>query len=390
LPTGDSKQAHVSGKLEQIAAISMLRWSLMMAVKTDKDWNRVRPKGLSKFARSLLQEWKRLQLPLIRTKALVAVSGGADSTALLLALEELVKAGKLKIQISVAHVDHMLRKESAADARWVRELAKRLGFDVSVTRVDVKRLAKKNRDNLEQSARRVRYERFAAIAQKHRAGVVLTAHTMDDQAETVLMNLLRGSGSDGLGGIQPLRSLNERNQTVLARPMLSWARRRDTEAYCELRGFQYRRDEMNADESFARVRTRLRLLPVMESFNPRVVEALARTAELLREDSRALESAAERLLELSTLNGSKKQTLSTDLLTAARPALRRRALRRWLAGQRGDLRRLEMAHIRAVEGLLVGNRGGRVVELPGGSTVSRSRQVLLFAPKIRTSVSKKT
>ena len=361
-----------------------------MAIRSARKRNRPGPQGLSKFARALLKEWKRQQLPLTRAKALVAVSGGADSTALLLALNELVQARKLKIQISVAHVDHMLRKGSAADGRWVRELAKKLGVDASVTRVDVKRLAKKNRDNLEQSARRARYERLAAIAQKQGAGFVLTAHTMDDQAETVLMNLLRGSGSDGLGGIEPVRSLKERSETILARPMLSWARRRDTEAYCASLGIQYRRDEMNADESFARVRTRLRLLPVMESFNPRVVEALARTAELLREDSRALESAAARLLELSTVNGAKEQTLRTDLLAAARPALRRRALRRWLAGQRGDLRRLEMAHIRAVEGLLIGDRGGRVVELPGGASVSRSRQVLLFAPKIRTSVSKKT
>jgi len=360
-----------------------------MAVQTDKG-TIARRAGLSKFARLLLLEWKRLQLPLTRAKALVAVSGGGDSTALLLALDELVKARKLKIQISVAHVDHMLRKESAADARWVRELAKGLGFEASVTRVDVKRLAKKDRDNLEQSARHARYQRLSAMAQKQRAGFVLTAHTMDDQAETVLMNLLRGSGSDGLGGIEPVRSLNERSRTMLARPMLSWARRRDTEAFCASHGVQYRRDEMNTDESFARVRTRLRLLPVMESFNPRVVEALARTAELLREDSRALESAAERLLELSTVNGSKKETLSTDLLAAAGPALRRRALRRWLSGQRGDLRRLEMSHIRAVEGLLIGDRGGRVIELPGGATVSRSRRVLLFAPKIRTSVSKKT
>lgn len=361
-----------------------------MTVKTKKRQTRARPQPLSKFARALLQEWKRLQLLLSEARVLVAVSGGADSTALLLALDELTKARKLKIQISVAHVDHMLRKESAADGRWVRELAKELGFDASVTRVDVKQLAKKNRDNLEQSARRVRYQRLATLAQKQRAQIVLTAHTMDDQAETVLMNLLRGSGSDGLGGIEPVRALNESSRPLLARPLLSWARRRDTEDYCKSRAVQYRRDEMNVDESFARVRTRLRLLPIMESFNPRVVEALARTAELLRDDSRALESAAERLLELSTVNGAKTQTLSTDLLAVARPALRRRALRQWLAGQRGDLRRLEMAHIRAVEGLLVGDRGGRRVELPGGATVSRARQVLLFAPKIRTSVSKKT
>ena len=360
-----------------------------MAVKTKRTGPETRPPALSRFARSLWREWKVLQLPSAQASVLVAVSGGADSVALLLAVNELARAGKLKIQISVAHVDHMLRKNSGSDARWVSELARRLGFEVSVKRVDVKRIAKQSRDNIEQSARRARYRSLGAVAQKRRAAFVLTAHTMDDQAETVIMNLLRGSGSDGLGGIEPVRALNEGDNTLLARPLLSWARRQDTEGYCAARGVDFRNDEMNEDENFARVRARHRLLPLMASFNPRVVEALARTAELLREDSRALESAAERLLEVSA-NGSKQKTLRTDLLAAARPALRRRALRRWLSEQRGDLRRLELAHIRAVESLLIGERGGRMVELPGGSTVSRSRQVLLFCPKSATSVSKKT
>jgi tRNA(Ile)-lysidine synthase len=367
----------------------MLKWTPMGA-KTNKKGSRTRPPALTKFARSLLREWKRLELPSTNVRVLVAVSGGADSVSLLLALDELMKARKLSIQIAVSHVDHMLRKGSAADARWVGELARRLGYEFSASRVNVKSLARKTRDNLEQSARRARYRRIAAAAQKQRAAIVLTAHTMDDQAETVVMNLLRGSGSDGLGGIDPVRPLNARSKTILARPLLSWARRQDTASYCAMRGVESRRDEMNTDENFARVRARLRLLPMMESFNPRVVEALARTAELLRDDSRALESAAGRLLELSKPDGSKNKTsLNTDLLAAARPALRRRALRRWLAAQRGDLRRLELTHIRAVENLLVGERGGRVVELPGGATVCRSRKVLLFVPKTRTSVSKK-
>jgi len=367
----------------------MLRWT-SMAAKTTHKGPRAQLPGLTKFARALLREWKRLDLPFDDARVMVAVSGGADSVALLLALDELVKARKLKIQIAVVHVDHMLRKGSAADARWVRELARRLGYGFSASRVNVKDLAKKTRDNLEQSARRARYQRIAAAAQKQGAAIVLTAHTMDDQAETVVMNLLRGSGSDGLGGIEPVRPLSARSKTILARPLLSWARRRDTANYCVVRGVESRQDEMNSDENFARVRARLRLLPLMESFNPRVIEALARTAELLRDDSQALESAAGRLLELSIPNGAKNETsLNTDLLAAARPALRRRALRRWLAGQRGDLRRLELTHIRAVENLLVGERGGRVVELPGGATVCRSRKVLIFGPKTRTSVSRK-
>ena len=329
-----------------------------------------------------------MELPCAKARALVAVSGGADSVSLLLALDELIRAGKLNIRISVIHVDHILRKTSAADARWVSELANRLGLQIRIRRVNVKSLAKKTRDNLEQSARHARYRRFAAAAQKQRAGLVLTAHTMDDQAETVLMNLLRGSGSDGLGGIEPVRLLSERSKTKLVRPLLSWARRRDTEQYCSSRGVEFLSDEMNSDEKFARVRARVRLLPMMESFNPRVVEALSRTAELLRDDSRALEGAAERLLELSE-NGSRRASVSIDLLAAARPALRRRALRRWLGAQRGGLRRLELTHIRSVENLLVGDRGGRIVELPGGATVSRSGKALIFLPKIRTSASKK-
>jgi tRNA(Ile)-lysidine synthase len=345
------------------------------ATKKRAEITRGRPSG---FAQSLLREWRRLQLP--ATDVVVGVSGGADSVALLLALDELIKAKKLKFKIFVAHVDHRLRKTaSAADARWVKELAKRLGHDVSIVRSDVKSLAKQNRDNLEQAARRARYKAFASIAQKRSAGIVLTAHTMDDQAETVLLNLLRGSGSDGLGGIERVRPLDETGRTLLVRPLLSWARRKETEQFCLERGVEFRHDEMNQDERFARVRVRRQMLPLMESFNPRVVEALGRTAELLRDDSDALESAAKRLLELSIAEGVIEGIeLRTDLLASARPALRRRTLRLWLGQRRGDLRRLELVHIRAVENLLVGNRGGRTVELPGGSTVSRRRGLLAF------------
>jgi tRNA(Ile)-lysidine synthase len=347
---------------------------------------------LSGFARSLLREWRRLQLPAPAANAVVAVSGGADSVALLLALDELVKTKKLKLILTVAHIDHLLRKNvSAADARWVKALAESLGYHALIRRVDVGRLARQSGDNLEQAARVARYQSLAATAQKLHANVVLTAHTMDDQAETVLLNLMRGSGSDGLSGIEPVRPLAEHGQTVLARPLLSWARRTDTERYCTEREARFRQDEMNRNDKFARVRVRRSLLPLMETFNPRIVAALVRTTELLRDDSAALEDAAGRLLELSNADAAGKgNQLRIDLLLSVRPALRRRALRLWLAKHRGDLRRLELVHIRAVENLLYGNRGGRRVELPGGATVSRSRGLLVFAGNARTSTTRKT
>lgn len=335
----------------------------------------VRP---STFARSLLREWRKLELPEFSETIVIAVSGGADSVALLLSLNELIKAKKLKLGICIAHLNHQLRPGSEADARWVAKLAKQLDYQFSVHRADVRTTARKTGDNLEQAARRARYEFLARTASRKRAQIVLTAHTMDDQAETVLLNLLRGSGSDGLGGIEPVRAFDEGSKTQLARPLLSWARRRDTENYCRVLGVEFRIDEMNTDEKFARVRVRRQLLPQMESFNPKIVEGLTRTAELLREDSAALDQAASRLLELAEEDGAGSR-LRVDLLALAPPPLRRRALRQWIERRRGDLKRIERVHVLAVESLLFGERGGRVIELPGGSRVARRQKWLHLA-----------
>ena len=339
---------------------------------------------ISHFSQLLLGEWKRLDLPRVNASLVVAVSGGADSVALLLALDELIRSARLNLKISVAHLNHCLRgKVSDADARWVASLAKHLGYAVAVASIDVKKRAAKTGDNLEQAARHVRYELLARKARTGRAKVVLTAHTMDDQAETVLLNLLRGSGAQGLAGVEPVRPISTDSDVLLARPLLSWARRRDTENYCRQRGVEFRSDEMNLDEKFARVRVRQQLLPLMETFNPKQVEALVRTAELLREDNIALDRGAATLLELSIaqdeVSREGERLLRVDLLSVAPPALRRRALRLWIGRCRGDLKRLERVHIAAVENLLRGDRGGRVAELPGGDRVSRKRGLLQYS-----------
>jgi len=216
------------------------------------------------------------------------------------------------------------------------------------------------------------------LAQKLRAQLVLTAHTQDDQAETILFNLLRGSGAEGLSGMETVRPLKQNPETMLVRPFLSWAGRADTERYCRDRNVDVRRDEMNEDQTFTRVRIRRHLLPLMKTFNPRINEAITRTGKLLKDDSEALNRAAGRLLELSVDESTKRNQLRTDLLSGAPLALRRRALRLWLEGCRGHLRRLEFAHIAALENLVVENRGARIIELPGGASVSRKRGLLTF------------
>ncbi len=339
---------------------------------------------LSPFASCLLREWKRLELPLKTTSVVVAVSGGADSTALLLALHELITKKKLTLRLVVAHVNHGLRGDAGAeDARRVKALATELGYPSASRRINVRKKATQMRDNIEQMARLVRYEFLAQTANKKRAKIVLTGHTLDDQAETVLLNLIRGSGADGLGAMEPVRTFQPKGKTILARPLLAWAKRVETEKYCRTQSVDYCHDEMNVDEKFTRVRVRREVLPLLNTFNGKIVETLSRTAELLRADSAALNGAAERLLEFaSKLSPATRSdiipALDVDLLMMAPAAIRRRALRQWIARGRGDLRRVEFVHLRALEGLLSGNRGGRTIELPGGAKVSRLRGRLRF------------
>jgi len=337
---------------------------------------------LNQFPRLLLVEWRKLKLPHSGETVVVAVSGGADSTALLLALDELKTANKLSATICVAHLDHRLRKSSGKDAKWVDNLAKRLGFRSVIGRNKVAEDARAASDNLEQAAREARYAFLERTAKRVAASYVVTAHTMDDQAETVLLRLMRGSAGVGLGGMEALRPLAKNSSIKLARPLL-WARRSDTEDYCRLRQSEFLFDEMNDDLSFARVKVRKQLLPLMQSFNNRIVEALSRTAAQLREDGAVLFNDGDALLRRAAVStqGSdetKAPSLDVKVLADAPPALRRRALRQWLAQARGSTRRLEMVHLLAVEKLLERNTGGRVVELPGRGRVRRERNRLEF------------
>ena len=204
-----------------------------------------------------------------------------------------------------------------------------------------------------------------------------------------LVAVERGKAADGVKPAAILRhGLRQRrgnpaegSEVALVRPLVSWARRADTESYCLARDIDFLMDEMNGDQRFARVRVRHQLLPLMASFNPRIVESLARVAELAREDSAALEKQADEILRMSMSNNSKTvghKRLKVQPVWSAGPALRRRALRQWIRECRGDLKRLERVHILAVESLLTGDRGGRVIELPGGATVTRKRDLLEY------------
>ena len=174
------------------------------------------------FERSLITEWRRLQLPRSDNVIIVAISGGADSMSLLLAVNELKKQNKLDLRIVAAHFNHRLRGvASDEDELFVRELVAERKIEFAV-----EHSKKKYTSNVEEKARIERYKFLQRTAENLDAFAVLTAHTVDDQAETFLLNLIRGSGIRGLSGMRPIRELG--SQTLLVRPLLSWARRSET------------------------------------------------------------------------------------------------------------------------------------------------------------------
>ena len=348
------------------------------------------------FVRNLITEWRRLKLPISGT-VVVGVSGGADSVSLLLAMHEVVGLEKLDLRLVAAHYNHHLRDgESDADEEFVRHITAERKMELAVGHAE-----HLDGGDLEQKARVARYAFLSKTADAVDAFAVLTGHTMNDQAETFLINLLRGSGPTGLCGMKAVRPLEDEKRrrgeeasrseceidpdqpdvsdaetespllpfssspVLLIRPLLNWAKRIHTEGYCHDKGVEYRYDTMNEDTAFKRVRIRKILLPLLEDFNPNIVETLARTASLMQQIPNPKPPADEDTLEITSLR-------------AMSPEAMKQRIRLWLEQKRGNTRSLSMKHVEAIERLVMSQRSGRVAELPGKSAVVRSNGRLTY------------
>jgi len=303
----------------------------------------------------------------------VAISGGMDSVALLDALVRLRHQGKLPVKLVVAHLNHRLRgEESDGDEEFVRRLASEHELDCLTEQISVAEIALREKQNLEAVARRLRYEFLARTAETVGAAFVCTAHTLDDQAETVLMRLLRGAGAEGLAGIQTVRPLGQ--SVTLIRPLLA-VTREEVVAHCDQYSLEFRHDSSNDSTFFTRNRVRHELLPLLKSFNPRAVQTLARLANLLADDEGFLQlTTTEALAEIRQGKG-----LSIKRLMMLHVAIRRRVLRMWIKEVRGGLQRIEAVHLAAIERLIGAGKSGRIIELPGGWQVRRKSGVLELA-----------
>lgn len=324
---------------------------------------------MNKFVRNLLTEWRKLELPFEDKAIIIAVSGGADSVSLLLALQNLFVRKKLNLKFIAAHFNHNLRgAESDKDAEFVKELAEKLEIEFVQEKQDPDSQILNQKGNLEENARIARYKFLKRIAEEKNAYAVLTAHTLNDQAETLLFNLIRGSGLEGLSGIKVRRNIEKQSEIQVIRPLLNWAKRKDTEEFCFENQIKFRQDAMNDDLKFTRVRIRKEIIPLLEKLNPRVVETISNTANLLQNDVRELSDQSEKLSD---------NFLQKELMEMPKP-MRLRALRDWVQRMRGNLRQIEMKHLEAIERLICSRKSGTTVELPNGEKVIKRNGKVLF------------
>jgi tRNA(Ile)-lysidine synthase len=298
---------------------------------------------------------------------LAAVSGGADSLALAAALA--FEARSAGVRVGAVTVDHGLQPGSGERAERTAELLRGLGLDP----VLVRRVAVGADGGPEGAARAARYAALAAAATDLGARVAL-GHTLDDQAETVLLGLGRGSGPRSVAGMVAERTTGG---VLWWRPLLG-VRRATARQACADQGLPVWDDPWNADPAYARARLRGEVLPLMEEvLGGGVAPALARTADLLREDLDALdELAAAQLARMAGADG-----LPTSELTGLPTALRRRVLRGWLRG--AGVPDVQAVHLRAVEALVTAWRGQGRVDLPGGAGALRTSGRLVLSPPRR-------
>jgi tRNA(Ile)-lysidine synthase len=299
------------------------------------------------------------------TRVLVGLSGGADSVALLHLLLELAEHGGFSV-VAAAHFNHQLRATADRDERFCCELAQSLGVAFHAGRDDVAGLARREGRSVEDAARRARYEFLEQTASRLLADRVAVAHTCDDQAETVLLKLVRGAGLTGLGGIAPRRGR-------VIRPLLDVGKR-DLVTYLRGRGLVWVEDETNADLTNPRNRIRHRVLPELEDAYPGAGRTIARAAAVARSDAEALDGEAAALYACAVQATPAGLEIDVPRLTVAPEAIIRRVLLTAMRAVCGS-HEIGLDHIRAAEDVLGRSRGR--TDVPGARLELRRKKLVL-------------
>ena len=304
---------------------------------------------------------------------LVAVSGGPDSVTLAHVLLSLAR--EYSLRLGIAHLNHGLRKEAAdSDADFVADFARRLNLTCFIEKKDVGAFQRTSRLSPEEAARKIRYDFYDRIAAQHGFNKIALGHHGNDNAELVLMNLLRGSGPLGLSGISPVRA------GKIVRPLIH-LKRSEIIAYTIEKKLSYVTDASNADLTFRRNRIRHQLIPALENnYNPRIIDALDRLATILRDEDQWIEDCLKPVFNRCvSVKGA--ETIILDLAGFGRlaAAARRRILRKAIFNVKKDLRRISLLHIDAVLDLIENGPVNGHLNLPERIRVQRHSATLSIA-----------
>jgi tRNA(Ile)-lysidine synthase len=295
----------------------------------------------------------------------VGVSGGPDSVALLTLLKSLAKEYGLRLH--AAHLDHMLREKSCVDARFVKDLCVIMNIPVTIKKIDIRRLT--IRGSVEEIARDQRLAFLCQIAKKIKANKIALGHTLDDQAETVLMRLIRGTGLYGLASILPKRVIN--GYTII-RPLIE-IKRKNIESFLRRKRIVARIDESNTGDNYLRNRIRHHLLPLLEKkYNYNIKDILSNTAHVAAYDYDYLfEAAYQKTQALG-------QQISLKKFKELHPSMQKLVLRLNFQRLKGSTRTISYRHIQELEDLIANRPVNSIVDLPGNISVIKKRAFFFF------------
>lgn len=297
---------------------------------------------------------------------LIGVSGGPDSTCLLRAMHTIAKDADVRLH--VAHLNHGLRgADSRADAAYVESFANKLGLPSTIRLADTLAYKKAHKLTTEQAARELRYRFFYALAKELEADAIVLGHTADDQAETVLMHMIRGAGLKGIGGMSSVSSwrLNDRTTPVtILRPLLEIARE-ETNAYCKQLKLEPRIDKSNRSPEFWRNRIRLTLMPELKRHNPEITGSLLRLASVARESNDFIDVAAQNVMHSISTKTENGISLRSEHFQQSHRAVQGATIRRALKSISGTLDDIEQHHVDAALDLLH-SKAGSLADLGGG------------------------
>jgi tRNA(Ile)-lysidine synthase len=295
---------------------------------------------------------------------LTAVSGGADSVTLLYLLNDMRK--EFGMELCIAHMDHMARQEeSQEDARFVKELGEKLGLETYIEKIDVLKEKETLKTSFQETARIIRYRFLRATMKRANATKLALGHNADDQVETILINLIRGSGLKGLGGMPESRG-------EIIRPLIECTRT-EIEGYLAARGLESRVDSSNVSKKYLRNRIRHELIPTLKKYNENITSNLLDTAKIIRDDDRCLDEHSRLIyaqVAVPRMDG-KEVELNREQFNQQPPAYQKRLVRQALFSVQGNLSRISTGHIQQIIGLFQSSMKGKSINLPDRLTAVR-------------------